>query len=245
MDWENSPAFVFLKNGRSYKLTPQEVFVSQEYIKNFAANTKIHINNIFNLPNYGRVNATIQNESSLYIVRLHHLNLKSFFTVKDDFFVPKFINPKMPAASSYFQLDLVWHLIPNMRLYFITEISNIDPRWLNSYLLAKHPTISGDWRLPLPNYFDSGELCLGDNSVNNPEFLKIKISSEIMNACLDIFYKNNWNADLGPSESMSTELFRFNMTDNSQIKPPEDFDWTKFATRFSNEKLVDCNLRGL
>lgn len=81
------------------------------------------------------------------------------------------------------------------------------------------------WRLPLPNLYDDGRICTGNNSTHQPTLIGL------LEVTLAAFANSPWNTDFYNTTTESPKFFRFKADKKDLVTQPIDGDWKKLSRK--------------
>lgn len=127
---------------------------------------------------------------------------------------------------------LAWTPPGTMKLFMIVKAKSdlVNKQWMlvESYLIAKAASAvpAGFFRLPLPNIYPDGRVCLGnDFKGHSPTLLGV------LKAAIRRLNESSWNTDMLPDMDESWKLLRFNSTTLAAETP--EGNWWDACTRIS------------
>ena len=204
----NEPIYTRTSSGW-FKLTPQHIGGDVEVAAHLATAAVTTVPNAFKL--YGSpVHIAKQGKQSFISTRIPTLALATHFMVEDGVLVPSF-----KATTDSVLLNLVWTPPANMTLHLGVALgtSGHEPVFHEAFLVATLARESGTFRLPLPNLYKHGPICLGRS-----EFSADTLSS-MMEQVIMQMQTALWNTDLldNADNGRRKNLFSYSLADNSQV----------------------------
>lgn len=163
-------------------------------------------------------------DGALCSVLLKRLTLDTCFSQVGDFLVPTFERGGM-------RLKLDWEAPSDMQLRFAALC---HPSWTATecFLFARGPQ-PGFVKLPLPNIYDDGRVCMGDE-------VRGTIRGDTLAACfkaaLESFRSTSWNTDLNNHGASVRALFRWK-SDRTPVPAPAD--WRRFCQTVSRQEMEE------
>jgi hypothetical protein len=180
------------------------------------------VRNVFSLPDWGQIHASVGRHDTLWSVPLNRIPLHARFKLINQVMVPMF------ASSNDLELPLVWKVPANLKVVFCVltkpeeDYVSVDGNWL----FACDQNQRG-YRLPLPNLHDDCRICTGAfDGEQETAFGCVKKS-------LDQFAVSKWNSDLMRTIEQSQKFFRFLPTKESFETLPIQGEWTGLCDKVS------------
>ncbi len=215
------------------------------FLQEFASKQPLRIANAFRIENHSvPFDLHAFGERDLWAAsKLQFLPLKTTFTVletdNDKPLVPVFT----PRAGS--SLEMAWSVPSSMTLWFAVQISK-DERFryisasamifaISNMQSEGQPKYPGFFRLPLPNHFGDGRVCLGDRQST---FRSTDIP-DIVAKTFRLFTTTVWNNDQlnAQIQERAAKLFRFSPSDNSTLAVPTT--WPELCTKQSSPVMEE------
>jgi hypothetical protein len=204
----NEPIYTRTSSGW-FKLTPQHLGGDAEIAAHLSTTAVTNVPHAFKLYNTP-VHIAKQGKQSFISTRIPTLALATHFMVEDGVLVPSF-----KATTDSVLLNLVWTPPANMTLHLGVSVgtSGSDTVFHEAFLVATLAGESGTFRLPLPNLYKHGPICLG-----RTEFRADTLSS-MMEQVIMQMQTALWNTDLLDSSDNNRRknLFSYSLADNSQV----------------------------
>lgn len=119
-----------------------------------------------------------------------------------------------------------WKPPASARLWFITHATMRSS--VTCYLVFTRSDKPGIWKLPLPNTYDDGKLCMGDAFEEALHGLRSAPNDTELGlhaAALEHFRNTAWNGDLWRNRDATDALFRFNFEGKQLPVPDRWADW--------------------
>lgn len=164
----------------------------------------------------------------LCCTRLDRVVINTQFAQVGEFMVPVF-------APSGLLMTLEWPVPADMELRFASVCEQAGGHWKmgECYLFARKTGRPGFLRLPLPNLFDDGRVCMGDLVVGT---VRGETVSECFAAAALSFRTTRWNSDIAPDQGRTRALFRWR-PDRSPVPPPAD--WERYCYTVSRTEMEE------
>lgn len=219
----------FLEGGRFYRQPPPVIVSGSEKVfETFAANSTKRLQGAFSVGDLP-CSLAITGEKMVASFILNSLSMKTTFAVENGVMTPVFL-PRSNTNAVF--AEAVWYTPGNMQLTFAMEIHRLKPTFATKdvCLFARDVGFGGKpgfFRLPLPNHFEDGRLCLGDTLAN----LRGNTVAELCSKVLDLLKNSAWNSDQLPDMAKAKGMFRFSPADNTTVPTPHP--WTQFCTSVS------------
>lgn len=132
----------------------------------------------------------------------------------------------------------------NMRLFFMSHYINHPAGWIydRSSIVAVRINTSGDdksfYKVPLPNIFGNGKLCLGAQTPTiqtEDQITRGDLFSSFTRS-VGVFNNAMWNGDLLSEQNLTTidQSFRFSAEDNQTQLPMTQPEWWRTWPKISN-----------
>lgn len=198
----------------------------QGVLDTLTENLARQIRNVFNLPDWGYVHASVGLHDTLWSVPLNRIPLHARFKLIHQAMVPMF------ASSTDLEMPLVWKVPANVKVVFAVltkqedECVSVEGNWLFACDDEKR-----GYRLPLPNLHDDCRICTG----------QFEGDQETAFACvqksLEQFGVSKWNADLMRTIEQSQKFFRFQPTKEGFETLPIQGGWTSLCDKVSTALL--------
>jgi hypothetical protein len=216
---------------------PREL--SSKIAESFASEMIHKIHNAFHFGD-NAVNMSFKKSELFAFTKLKSIILTSHYNLNPDDKIlrPVFIKTEDSSSKQYPIMSPRWTCPDSMSLYFVSKIYGWNTRMTlpktqpdqSNYLFALDANKVA-WKLPLPNIFDDGAICMGrfDGS-----------STSIQGAfamALGQFYNSAWNSDLNSSQTSQKagSMFMFKPTETSVEQMPMDeaTHWSNLCTKIA------------
>jgi len=206
------PIIVMAEDG-FYKLTPQFLGPKMRELGEYVQRAPASIPNVSSITVFGMqigINLVAQNNNTLAYSRLPYIRFMSEFVNHIDANPARsYSYPRIPGRGDTPRgpvRDAFW-LVPSP--FVLIAVSNSSNR--DMCLALVNSQTSRIFRLPLPNLYDDGRVCLGDRPRSENV---IERHTNNINA----FYSNSWNTDLfSGREAPFSKLFQWSLTEDQQI----------------------------
>jgi len=191
------------------------------------------------------VHMSFKKNELFVFTRLHSITLTSHYYLNPDDKIlrPIFIKTDDSQSKQHPIMSPKWVCPESMSLYFVSKVYNWNiPRLCpktqpdqSNYLFALDANKVA-WKLPLPNIFEDGAVCMGRFD-GGAESIQAAFA-----LALGQFYNSAWNSDLNSSQTSQKagSMFMFKPTETSveQVPMDESTHWsnlcTKIATRVTD-----------
>lgn len=183
----------------------------------------------------GPIGLALRKDYCIVWQRLKRLTIKTYYNIVSTASGP-YMNPEFASSREYVERTCVWYAPSNMHLYFaVPQLSDGLGSWLTecAMLFAFCEGQTGFWKLPLPNTYVDGKICLGRSW---PEGVA-RTALENYRDAFRRFDENPWNTDLPADQAQTRQLFRFNPLDNSQMAVRGD--WHVCCVRFNHPYMAE------
>lgn len=204
------PLYVFDKDDGLVRLTPTRLANADQALESLAQQQSLCMPGAFLashdiVGNGKKVNIVAKRDCTIAWCKIDRLPMRTQYVLMDGSMVPIFA-----TGLNFVNRQFLW-LAPmeirfGVRFSLEFPMQRHQPMWYakECWLPARH-TDGSSWKLPLPNHYSDGRLCLGDS------FLSIRGDSiqEAFGKCLDLLGNSNWNNDQIPEVSCSQKMFRF------------------------------------
>jgi len=193
----------------------------QSVLDTLTENITRPIRNVFNIPDWGFVHASVGQNDTLWSVPIDRIPLHARFKLVNQVMVPMF------ASGTDIEMPLVWKVPAEVKVVFavLTKqedgIASVEGNWLFACDVDKR-----GYRLPLPNLHDDCRICTGAFDGDQ------ETAFECVKASLEQFGKSKWNADLMRTSEQSKQFFRFKPTkDSFETLPIQSDNWTMLCEK--------------
>jgi hypothetical protein len=167
-------------------------------------------------------------------IRIPSIVLNTTFDADNDKLFPTFRSGALP------HLRMEWTPPPGLTVFFVMlMVANSDSSWSitrdRHYLLGvdNTKTVPGWFRLPLPNIYADGQVCMGNYTSQHPTI------HACATAAIDQLLNSPWNSDLLGDITPIKALFSFDSTTNKPLPPVTP--WHTHMVRVNNvlfERIV-------
>jgi hypothetical protein len=158
------------------------------------------------------------NMNAYWTARLSKITLRCPWRMHEGALVPVFNSQTDPIMA------IDWH--PPFAVWMtVIERAN-NHTFANAYLYSCYG--AQFYRLPLPNTFEDGKLCLGRQE--NPA---MGSSMQLLQRVTDNFASTPWNADLWNETEKTFQLFRFNPVGEKMVAAPLTVSWLSLCQPFT------------
>lgn len=196
--------------------------VGQSVLDTLTENVCRPVHNVFSLPNWGTVHASVGLHDVLWCVALDKIPLHARFKLINQVMVPMF------ASGTDLEMPLVWKVPMNVKVVFcvLTKAEDgfvsVEGNWLFACDSEKR-----GYRLPLPNLHDDCRICTGQFEGDQ------ETAFECVKASLEQFAVSKWNSDLMRTIEQSQKFFRFLPTKDAFEPLPIQGEWTSLCSKVS------------
>lgn len=174
----------------------------------------------------------VRRNSCVARLKLNFLSIKTTYSVTEKFMCPEF-QPTENTQGFIFR-ECQWVPPATMNLFFAIKMIADGAKFCveNAVLFAKHSTLPGFWKLPLPNQYADGRICLG----NTLHETRCPSRAELVQKIAQLLDTSIWNTDQMPTMSSSRAMFRFNPSTNETLPPdlPRGSDWPSYCIAVNN-----------
>jgi hypothetical protein len=196
--------------------------VGQGVLDTLTENVCRQVRNVFSIPNWGAVHASVGLHDVLWCIALDKIPLHARFKLINQVMVPMF------ASGTDLEMPLVWKVPANVKVLFCV-LTKADDGFVSvegNWLFACDQDKRG-FRLPLPNLHDDCRICTGQFEGDQETAL------ECVKASLEQFSVSKWNSDLMRTIEQSQKFFRFLPTKESFEPLPIQGEWTGLCSKVS------------
>ena len=196
--------------------------VGQSVLDTLTENVCRRVCNVFHIPNWGAVHASVGLHDVLWCIALDKIPLHARFKLINQVMVPMF------ASGTDIEMPLVWRVPVNVKVVFcvLTKAEDgfvsVEGNWLFACDSEKR-----GYRLPLPNLHDDCRICTGQFEGDQETALACVQKS------LDQFAVSKWNSDLMRTIEQSQKFFRFLPTKDTFEPLPIQGEWTSLCSKVS------------
>jgi len=196
--------------------------VGQNVLDTLTENVCRQVRNVFHIPNWGAVHASVGLHDVLWCIALDKIPLHARFKLINQVMVPMF------ASGTDIEMPLVWRVPVNVKVVFcvLTKAEDgfvsVEGNWLFACDSEKR-----GYRLPLPNLHDDCRICTGQFEGDQETALACVQKS------LDQFAVSKWNSDLMRTIEQSQKFFRFLPTKDTFEPLPIQGEWTSLCSKVS------------
>lgn len=211
-----------------------DIPIQNQILQTLLAGTPIPVPSVFQFKELGI--ASLVCKAPLYFVscRLPALPLKTAFHAVDKLMLPVFSSDKAPMSLS-------WVPPKDMDLRFIVGATYGAPQsnyptgyfqFNTSYLLA-FSSEKRCYKLPMPNIYADGRLCLGNSHIEVQSTLQ-----DVYLATYRLFCDAPWGTDLWDNIEITQKLIRLEPTKDGFKSLPPDGDWKAMSAVVANELIT-------
>lgn len=147
---------------------------------------------------------------------------------------------KQEATDNVQLSNPVWTPPEGIHLWFVTYIPKEGST--HCYLVFTRDDRSGIFKLPLPNTYDDGRLCMGgawDEEVANLRYRGGDTSIGLHTLAVERFMASSWNADLWRNRDGTDAMVRFDY-EGKQLPPLNGWlDWTNAVSSTVYNWLIE------
>lgn len=174
------------------------------------------------------VDLAVGPQSVLCAVRLDGISLTTQFQQTGDKLYPVF-------GASGVMMSLEWKKPDDMELVFSSDCTKDRGRWRmgECFLFARKANKPGFLKLPLPNLYEDGRICMGNEVAGS---IRGDTLEGCFKAALESFADTRWNSDLLPAAERTRALFRWTV-DRKQIQP--EMAWELQCRNFSRIEMEE------
>jgi hypothetical protein len=196
--------------------------VGQSVLDTLTENVCRQVRNVFHLPEWGAVHASVGLHDVLWCIALDKIPLHARFKLINQVMVPMF------ASGTDIEMPLVWRVPVNVKVVFCVLTKeedgfvSVEGNWLFACDSEKR-----GYRLPLPNLHDDCRICTGQFEGDQETALMCVQKS------LDQFAVSKWNSDLMRTIEQSQKFFRFLPTKDTFEPLPIQGEWTGLCSKVS------------
>jgi hypothetical protein len=196
--------------------------VGQGVLDTLTENVCRQVRNVFHLPEWGAVHASVGLHDVLWCIALDKIPLHARFKLINQVMVPMF------ASGTDLEMPLVWKVPVSVKVVFcvLTKESDGFVSVEGNWLFACDQDKRG-FRLPLPNLHDDCRICTGQFEGEQ------ETAFECVKASLDQFAVSKWNSDLMRTIEQSQKFFRFLPTKDTFESLPIQGEWTGLCSKVS------------
>jgi hypothetical protein len=229
----NAPLYAMGNDGKFISITMRELNGTDALNQALARNVTFKLPSAFKSFDELPVNLMIKNDTVYMAAKLQKLVFNTTFQInaeRDEYLI------RFEQNREYVQNQLNWIPPTDMTLYFgvLASATAIPKTFMNAYLFAVKTGVAGFLKLPLPNWFPDGRLCMGDNlrTENHPQL------DGFFNNILQRFYNSPWNTHLIDGQLANIQrLFKWKVTTNEQLPIENGVRWEDLSARINSEHL--------
>ena len=210
--------------------------ITDTIAKQFATGVTMSLQEAFLIPFRAstREVSIICTASDRYLVtRLPGIRLNTNFVLQGEHIVPFFFHPDDTAGRESTPKASVEAIFPpGMSVVFACRIqgwkndSNYSSHRDQTCYLIAYSADKRAWRLPLPNIFEDGAMCMGSFNGSG------STAAEAFGKAIAQLDASEWNSDLMQGrQEMAQKLFRFDPKDNQNV--PFEGDWTALCEKIA------------
>jgi hypothetical protein len=203
-------------------LNERPLNVGQGVLDTLTENVVRTVRNVFHIPNWGNVHASVGLHDVLWCIALDRIPLHARFKLINQVMVPMF------ASSTDLEMPLMWKVPQSVKVVFCV-LTKADDGFVSvegNWLFACDQDKRG-FRLPLPNLHDDCRICTGQFEGDQETAL------ECVKASLDQFAVSKWNSDLMRTIEQSQKFFRFLPTKDTFEPLAVQGEWTGLCSKVS------------
>ncbi len=208
--------------------------VADTLIEQMSANRQTVLREVFAL---GETicNITWNKSDMLVVATLRSLSITSCLEIgKDKLLHPAFVAKDDARAKEMPTANVKWEVPNDMRLVFASRIIDHASPSRTTYPDAANYLFAYDgskrcWRLPLPNLYEDGAICMGKFEGSG------KSIQEAFAKAYSQFVNSQWNSDLysEDKQKQSDKLLSFKPTNTDVEQVPFSGDWTKHCYKIA------------
>lgn len=204
------------------RVSERTLNVGQNILDTLTENLTRQARNVFQIPGWGAVHASVGLNDTLWSVVIDRIPLHARFKLVHQVLVPLF------ASTTDLEMPLVWQVPADVKVIFavLTRLEDKRVSVEGNWLFACDAGNRG-YRLPLPNLHDDCRICTGAFDGDQATAL------ECVAASLDQFSRSKWNADLMRTIEQSQQFFRFQPARDSFATLPIHGEWTALCDKVS------------
>ena len=202
-------------------ISERDLNAEQSVLDALTENVTRQVRNVFHIPGWGAVHASVGQSDTLWSVPIDRIPLHARFKLINQTLVPMF------ASTTDIEMPLVWKVPVEIKVVFVIctkqedELVCVDGNWLFACDADKR-----GYRLPLPNLHDDCRICTGGFEGDQ------ETAFECVQASLDQFKQSKWNADLMRTIEQSQKFFRFQPTKETfETLPIQSDNWTTLCNK--------------
>lgn len=216
----------FINEDGEWLLTPTAVTNFGECLKALAESMGRKVPSAFLLDGKPVGVTALTGGVTLAAVQLPHVDIDTHWKIDGEDLYPVFASSKDTVDRKF-----RWTPPADMKLTFCLVASG---SWIKSdaLLFAKKTGGTGFWRLPLPNTYTDGRLCLGEERTIRGNTL-----AECLDNAVRRFHEAKWNTDLLSDQSFCKKLFRFSMTGEQRQVP----NWEECCFRVNTAYIEEAS----
>lgn len=175
------------------------------------------------------VAVAVSNENTLIGTQLLQLKINSHFLLVDGS-----LEPRWAGGPGALAMTCTWVPPSDCQLFFAIKAKPYERKWKlhEGYFFTKSLIAGGFFKLPLPNLFEDGRICLGNSlgSVSLNDTLE-----GLLKGVLNHFTESPWGTDMTPDMGLTKRLFRFNPSTLINVAP--EGEWHAACRRVNRLEL--------
>ena len=207
-------SYEFEADDTVYRVSRERVSASTRFIDNLAKNSIFNLPNVFKIDNHPNpISMVVKSEYLIMCTRLDKLRINTGFSGANNKLIPEFqVNRNDYPNLMY--LNLEWPIPENMKIFYAIIVmkdayqSKGNRSAVQAYFWAMKTSGGGYYRLPLPNLYEHGQICLGTGIEQTIIRRDLNL---LMADFIDLLHRSEWGSHLRPDMGRAKEMFSFNV----------------------------------
>ncbi len=231
---------VIIFPGGAYKLTATALEPAQvtAALRQAASQGYLRTSGAFEIDNKP-VTLAMSQDNTLLGVPISGFKLRSHFLAVNEPGDTKVLIPQFRSVTNSIDVSCTWEPPQGMHVLFAFKAKQVEmpapsPKaWtlIEAYLFVKpEGPPGGFFRLPLPNVFADGRLCMGNGIVFREPTLE-----KLAKKALAHINESPWGTDMMPDQAKMKKLFRFDVSTLKNLPPVGN--WVDACVRVSRVEM--------
>lgn len=160
-------------------------------------------------------------------VQLDNLRIRTFYKLEGNVLLPVFT-----AGGDAIEMTCTWTPPGHLKMNAAVSAKHDGMDWVSQhyFMFGTSAYDPGFWKLPLPNSFEDGRMCLGRDYLP-----KDKTLVGLLAKIVDHLHSSHWNTDIAPDYNLTKALFRFDPSTLANAAPTRP--WTEVARKVNRVEM--------